>query len=184
MRTFRTSAFMKITVSVLVFGLGLTLFSRNSRADDRPFDYSFWLSLHLPGSIPESVQKALEVADQSGAGNLEAYLEAFLDEINRSGSEREASEWLYGELVAGTVLQNDLRLRLIDVVSSSILNRGFVVSSLRVAQATKELPETQYRTNLQAESRLKLSFSGLSFSDLVRTPSGSVTRSTSRPRAP
>lgn len=138
MRFFRATCLSRSTISSLILGLVLAVLSGNARAQDRSFDYSSWLSLHLPESAPESVQNALERANDAGAHSLDDFLEAFLEEISRTGSDKEAAEWLYGKSVNHSVLRYDLRLRLLDVVATTVLPRSLETAPFASAQSVKK----------------------------------------------
>ncbi len=102
----------------------LAVSAGTARAEERSLDYSSWVRLHLPGDAPDSVQNALELAKGSNAHSLDEFLESFLEEIKSSGSEQDVAEWLYGKSVDHSIVRQDLRLRLMDVVSSVVLHRS------------------------------------------------------------
>jgi hypothetical protein len=127
MQVFRSNIFVRSTAGSLILGLALAAFSGTARAEERSLDYSSWVRLHLPGSAPESVQSALALTSESGAHSLDEFLDTFLDEIRRSGSENDVAKWLYGKTVDHSIVRHDLRLRLMDVVSSVVLQRSLEV---------------------------------------------------------
>lgn len=138
MRVFRCKTFIQTTTGSLILGLVLAVLSGTARAEERSLDYSSWVRLHLPGSAPESVRSALELAGESDAHSLDEFLETFLTEIKRAGSETDVAQWLYGKAVDHSTVRHDLRLRLMDIVSSVVLHRGLEVGTRSPVHSKKQ----------------------------------------------
>jgi hypothetical protein len=128
MRFFRTHFFQRTVTTILVAGLGLGLFSGRAHAEPDASGYTAWISLHVPGSIPDSVGHALEKAELAQPRSLDEFLDVFFDEIESAKSGSEFMDWLYGESSEHSLLRQDLRFRLLNVVSSGILWRSVDVS--------------------------------------------------------
>jgi len=136
MRFFRAFLLQRTFACLLIAVFGTGLMSPQVRAENDSTGYTAWITLHVPGSIPASVELALAEAENAQPRSLDGFLDLFFSEIEKNGSEKEFMDWLYGESADHTVLRQDLRFRLLNIISTGIFWRSMDIVTAAVTQSS------------------------------------------------